>query len=1050
MEFLWLLAVLLVPLAFLDRDYVVSEAVISYVEVPKIALLRTLAGLMAVLWLVEWGAQGWFPSLALSGAQTHLLRPGAWLGRLASWLRERPTRWVIVAAWFFLGTTLLSTILSASVSVSLWGEVPGQDGYPAYTVVAYLILFGVIATHLRTRPQLWRLLGAIVLMGLLVAGNAIFQHYGHDFLDLTETTGGGARRVTSFMGNAIFSAAVMMMTIPITLAVAVISLRERPAIAGATGKEVGQWAMDLAISGAWGLVLAVQLLGLTFTFSRGPWIGGIFSLGAFLVLALVFVGWRFVLRAGLILVLSLAFILAVLIWQGSVPALSPSPWLGLLFAMAGLLWVAAVLAPWRSMRHIALGLGVIAALAVAVLLAVIWFRGDAGVPDGGPTSPPPIAGPTAADVAERFSSIKGEVLGGFIGGRGTHWKVSWQLIRDHPWFDSDGLSFSWLRPLIGYGPDLFRFTYLLRSPAEGRDLFPLEPDHAHNFFIHQTVEQGYLGLLSSLGVFAAVFLVGGYQLFRTRHRYSDGVRIILIVLVAILAGRFLEMMVGVARVSDLTILWVLLAVFAALPMIGHGLQSQVGQSSGPPLSSRPARRAGNRPRPRSQQAAGGYKWRLFWRLAIVVWLIGGIATLTWVKSINYVRAAVEEADGLKHFRQGDLQSTLESLDRATNLAPDVSHYYNNLSNVYLAYQINKNVPPEQGCSRQKKLPYNVCLAARGFQSNLEGVKRQPLYYRSRLALANSAYNLPGLKDKAARFYRESLALVPNSWPIRNDLADAYIEAGRPEEAVKVLEESLAITGDTGYSTMALFLRGKAYEKLGNSEESVSSLERSLKLGLSGEPAKQAFRVLAKYYMSSGQAGSYEPQSGDAYFSRGLAYSGLGQYERAIEDYTQAIERSRGHFYLGSPQFFEYFFNRGLAYFNLGRYGDATTDLSFAIGEFPHPDRAEAFIIRGIAYGELGRAELAIQDLAQNEAAIEDLEPGFRLNPRAANVYYARGLAYFHLGQYQRAITLFDEATRLEPRDAAAYAKRGVAYGALGQQDRAIQDLNEARRLGCSC
>jgi len=43
MEALWLLTVLLVPLVFLDRDYVKSEAVIGYVEVPKIALLRLLA-----------------------------------------------------------------------------------------------------------------------------------------------------------------------------------------------------------------------------------------------------------------------------------------------------------------------------------------------------------------------------------------------------------------------------------------------------------------------------------------------------------------------------------------------------------------------------------------------------------------------------------------------------------------------------------------------------------------------------------------------------------------------------------------------------------------------------------------------------------------------------------------------------------------------------------------------------------------------------------------------------------------------------------------------
>ena len=57
MEFLWLLTVFLVPLAFFDRNYAKSETIIAYVEVPKVALLRTLVGMMAVLWLIDWAAR---------------------------------------------------------------------------------------------------------------------------------------------------------------------------------------------------------------------------------------------------------------------------------------------------------------------------------------------------------------------------------------------------------------------------------------------------------------------------------------------------------------------------------------------------------------------------------------------------------------------------------------------------------------------------------------------------------------------------------------------------------------------------------------------------------------------------------------------------------------------------------------------------------------------------------------------------------------------------------------------------------------------------------
>ena len=188
LEALWLLTVVLVPLAFLNRDYLLTEAVIGYVEVPKVTLLRTLTALMAFLWLIEWGLQGRLPSASLFRAEGLLRRPVLLLPRLKIWLRDQPTRWLVLAVWFFLLTTLLSMVLSGSFKVSLWGEVPGQDGYPAYTMVSYVLLFGVIATHLKTRSQLWRLLGAIVVMGVLVAGYAVFQHHGNDFLGLTEIT----------------------------------------------------------------------------------------------------------------------------------------------------------------------------------------------------------------------------------------------------------------------------------------------------------------------------------------------------------------------------------------------------------------------------------------------------------------------------------------------------------------------------------------------------------------------------------------------------------------------------------------------------------------------------------------------------------------------------------------------------------------------------------------------------------------------------------------------------------------------------------------------
>ncbi|MCH7622055.1 MAG: O-antigen ligase family protein [Chloroflexi bacterium] len=524
LEGLWLLLVFLVPLTFIDRDYAVSEAVISYLEVPKIALLRTLAGLMTTLWIIEWAIQGQLPDWSKFKGRWTVSRLSGGRTELSRWLRDRPTRWLVFAVWLFLGTTFLSTVLSGSFKTSVWGEIPGQDGYAAYTVASYLVIFGVIATHLKTRPQLWRLLGAIIAMGTLVAGYAVLQHYSYDFLDLTEQTGGGQKRVTSFMGNAIFAAAVMSMTIPISLGVAAASLREPKWLSRRFRTNAGTWALSLTVTGLWSLILAVQLLGITFTFSRGPWVGTLAAVVSFFGLGVIFLGWRLCGRA--VLVLGLAAVMAVGFLQamGSVSILIQGPWFGAVIAFAGVIGAGVILTNWRSLGWVGLLAGIIVALAAAVVLAPGWIKGDdaSGEPPAGFSD----TRNTIGQVSGRFASINTEVLDGFIGGRGTHWRVSWQLMRERPWFEFDNLSFRWLRPLIGYGPDLFRYTYLLESPPEGKEQYPLEPDHAHNYFIHQTVEQGYLGLLSSLGIFAAVFILGGYQLFRQRGSYSDAHKLI--------------------------------------------------------------------------------------------------------------------------------------------------------------------------------------------------------------------------------------------------------------------------------------------------------------------------------------------------------------------------------------------------------------------------------------------------------------------------------------------------------------------------------------------
>lgn len=817
LEALWLLSVLLVPLAFFGPDYVLSEAIIAYVEVPKIALLRTLVGLIAILWLVEWGIQGRLPFGALVNLRAAQLRSLAWLGGLFGWLRAQPTRWVMLAVGFFLATTLLSTALSGSFGVSMWGEVPGQDGFTGYTTIAYILLFGVIATHLKTWGQLWRLLATITAMGVLIAGYGVLQHYGHDFLGILEATGGGRSRVTSFMANADFSGAAMFMPLVISLALATVSLKEPVATGVKLRSRAALWSLSLAVLIFWVLVLAVQLLGISFTFTRGAWAGTLVALVSFLGLGAIFAGWRGAGRGGLVLGLAGGLALVGLQWPGVISPFTHGKGLVSILGLLGLLGGLAIFAGREKLGREALGfgkafpwsglaLGAAAVIGAVVIVGVPWARGESGLLTFGGDS-------GATRVVERFGSVGSEVVSGDISGRGEIWSGSWRLIQDRPWFEFDSLSFPWLRPLIGYGPDLFRYTFLLESLPGSSGSLPVEPDHAHNYFIHQTVEQGILGLLGSLGIFVAAIVVGGYQLLWRRAGYSPVHKLVLIGLLAVLAGRFLEQMVGLARVSDLTIFWALLGVFVALPGVMQERKPVAEPSPAPgQTSGRRRRRSGSR----SIGAGGSVDWQLFCRLAVVAWLFGGIVALTWVKTLNYPRAAVAAAQAVEDFQHGDYQAALVGLDRAIELAPDVSIYYTHQATVYASYLRNRRVVPERECSLELNgVPYETCLVYKAYLTNQAGVEQRPFYWRSRLALAGTAQAL-GLEDEAIRLHQEVVSLVPNSWPLLNRLAEVYLDLDQPAKALEVLEASLAIN-NAGDAVRLQELANQQLEQLNSSD-----------------------------------------------------------------------------------------------------------------------------------------------------------------------------------------------------------------------------------------
>ncbi len=176
----------------------------------------------------------------------------------------------------------------------------------------------------------------------------------------------------------------------------------------------------------------------------------------------------------------------------------------------------------------------------------------------------------------------------------------------------------------------------------------------------------------------------------------------------------------------------------------------------------------------------------------------------------------------------------------------------------------------------------------------------------------------------------------------------------------------------------------------------------------------------------------------AYLGKGIAYSNLGQYEKAIDDFTETIELATDDHDKAMA-----YYNRGLAYRNLEQYEKAIDDFTETIElATDDHDKAKAYHNRGLAYNALRQYKEAIEDFTH---AIEL----FTDDNDNADAYYDRGNAYSGLKQYKQAIEDFTNAIELSKEDhdkAQTYNNRGIAYNELQQYEQAIKDFTHAIEL----
>jgi len=522
------------------------------------------------------------------------------------------------------------------------------------------------------------------------------------------------------------------------------------------------------------LPLAIQIAALLFTLSRGPWFGSIVAASVTLVLIARQFG--------------------------------------------------------REMLTRALAMGSIS-LAVAMLISLI--------PAGGV-----LATDEQSTVGGRLAGIVEETTTGGLSSRLVIWRTAGRTVIGRPWADTDAypelpdLRAQSLRPIIGYGPDMFPYAY--QFIGETRATSSLV-SHGHNFLVHIAVELGLLGVLAYLSLLAGAVLVLARMLRDARSgRYSFGFTLLVVAAAGSVAGRVGEQLTGKAQVSDLVMMWAVLAVIVALARFARA-EPASEDNNAPPM-----------PRRRPRQAAREttvVAWTPDWRIGTALAVIFVVAFLWWQATARPVIASFEARNADEAFAAGQLIEAFAHIDRAQKWHPAATLFYVRKANA--ASSLARHQPTPEATLQQ------MLEADHEAREALEGNPLDQRVWLLRAGLSLDIALLQGGTDVAAASVDEALHvnelitnLLPGYWQAFALLALANVRLGLPEEGLTLAKESIAIAGETANASQPYFIKGSALRDLERFDEAVAAFETSITLA-PNEPAIGALRELQEATSASG-------------------------------------------------------------------------------------------------------------------------------------------------------------------------------------------------------
>jgi tetratricopeptide (TPR) repeat protein len=291
-------------------------------------------------------------------------------------------------------------------------------------------------------------------------------------------------------------------------------------------------------------------------------------------------------------------------------------------------------------------------------------------------------------------------------------------------------------------------------------------------------------------------------------------------------------------------------------------------------------------------------------------------------------------------------------------------------------------------------------------------------------------------DQAIDSLKRCLSLNPEFHKASAALASAYRASGQGQAA---LIEYISLA-ESDPSAMLHNVIGALYFEQKDTARAIQHFKRALELERAYEPAK---RNLYTIYLNRGKELINEsmyyaaidllldgigffPDKPELHETLGTAYNRTGQFQKAIDQYTQALRINPG-FMPARSNMAGCYNNQGVKYAESGQWEKAVEAYTEALRFAPGMKEAE----RNISAAYWNRA-VELSKAGRDSEAIEAYKQFLARDPNNKEAYNNLGAVYFRTAQYQKAAAAFKSALDLDPGSkeirhnlAIAYHKQGV-------------------------